>query len=198
MPTYSGGSPVSSPSPLTLPSSWAIEIGHRYVKHWLQDKVPAGEEPRGVTQDDINAAQIYAWRFILSRLVGAYDVSDWSTDPPHPLFEIWDLLASSYVLELVASRVNATEETSDLIKIWFDKAEKMLKNILDPDDEGDRMHLLEADGSIQHRRLGTVTPVIVNTTGVQFWPRCKSYKDSFGNLSQNSVQAFIEERQIDF
>lgn len=187
---------VDSPSATgfpNVPAGWLLEPGHRYLKSIVTDLSPTGDETKGVTQQDLDAASCYAWRFMISRFIGNYVVTSWGFEPPQPLFEIWDLFASSVIVDIVAQRMNYEEEggqeTSDR---WFERANEMIKNVVDPEREGDRMHLIGSDGTVLFKRKNISSPKVFNTTGAQFFPSSRNAATAWGDHLEGSVEEFID------
>jgi len=172
------------------PASWKLEVGRRYLRGWIRE---LSEDDRdGVTLHEIAAAEDYAWNIMLTQLINYYDVSGWDTNPPKPLFEIWDLLSSAYLLDQTGNEISADEEKlNSMITRWFNRAFEMLGNITDPQHERFRVALIR-DGSIVHKRSNVSMPVVVNFQGGIFFPRLKSTTFNGRNLG-NSVEGFVED-----
>jgi hypothetical protein len=75
-------------------------------------------------------------------------------------------------------------------------ANEMLCNLINPKYEADRMDLIKADGTIQHKRTNASTPKVVNITGVEFFPASADATDAWGNTLLGSVEQFIDEHAI--
>ncbi len=190
--TFTDGVAVTSGF-LVLPSTWSLEANHRYLKGTVLEIVPAGDEGKGITQHDLDAAENFSWRTIVTRLVGWYNPSDWSSRPPHPLYEIWDLMASAYVVALVGQRKNIEDVAAiDTQKDWMNQAIDMLRNIVNPEFEGDRINLINTDGTVQHKRSRVSVPKVVSTSGVVFFPHSKESQTAWGNSIRGSVEEFIQ------
>lgn len=175
------------------PAGWELKIGQRYLKGNTKDLVPVGREIQGLASSDLDAAQDFAWCLILSRLVVLYDVSDWYLNPPNPLYQIWDLLASSYVMEMVEQRVNTENELGrSTAKEWFNRASMMLGQITDPKTEGERMYLTHPTTyQMIPRRTSSGMPVVINVRGVEFFPTCDVAMNSWGHYLGQSIEEFV-------
>lgn len=194
--TFTDGVAVSGGF-VTKPTTWVLEAGHRYLKGVVLELAPTGDEIKGITQADLTAAENYAWRTIITRLVGWYTVSGWSTSPPHPLFEIWDLLASSYVVAIAGQRKNIEDDAAiETQEKWLGQATQMLVDITDPKSEGQRTHLINPDGTVAHKRSNVAVPMVRSTTGVIFFPADKTQATSWGDTIKGSVEEFIDSHSI--
>jgi len=173
------------------PASWKLEVGRRYLRGWIREL--AEDDHEGTTTHELAAAEDYAWNLILSRLINYYDVSGWDISPPKPLFEIWDLFASGYLLDQVGHEINADpDKIHSTITRWLHRAQNMLGNITDPQQERERIALIRA-GEIIHKRSNVAMPVVANFQGNVFFPRLKS-TTSFNNYNLgNSTEKFVED-----
>ena len=172
------------------PTGWALEPHHRYLKGTLKGLQGSGQEDKGATQADLDAAEDFAWRMILARLAHQYDISDWSNNPPYPLFEIWDLLGSSMALAAISQRKNINDQQVKATwELWSDKACEMLESITDPRREGLRMNLLDEDGNVLAKRSNVAMPVIRNPRGVVFFPSVPN----FDYQVPGSIKQFLDD-----
>jgi len=76
------------------------------------------------------------------------------------------------------------------------QAVEMIRNIINPVNEADRMYLIKADGTIQHKRSGISMPKIVSTTGVVFFPADKEFNTAWGDSLAGSVERFVDSHSI--
>ena len=191
--TINEGSAVSSGA-IAVPSGWALEANHRYLKGIIDDLAPVGDEDKGVTQADLDAAENHAWYTILSRFVAMFDVSTWTSSPPIPLFQIWDWLASACAILMVHHRLGTTDAGANVhVKHYVEMADNMIQFIVDPPEEGQRMHLLTSAGAIVFPRTNSVIPSVVNITGTVFFPASNDEVSAWGDYPTlgASVEDFI-------
>jgi hypothetical protein len=185
---------VTSGTGITVqPSDFVLVVNERYLKSWVKELAPANRKDKGITQADLTAAEAYAWRILLSRFAGAYDTSGWRNAPPTPLFEIWDLMASAYVVRLFGHRVlTNTDKVAKEYQEWLEKAGEMIADVIDPVKESDRLYLLDADGAIIHKRSNQAFPLVRNTRGVTFFSTSQNSYDAFGNHhGEQSIESFV-------
>lgn len=184
-------------SVMTPPTDWKLEPGKRYMKGVLKDAL-ISDPTLGLTAEDITAARTFAWHTILSRMAGFYNITGWETSPPVPLFQVWDLLASAYLVEIVAQRKNLdSEKTGGVVDRWTASAYLMLQRVIDPDKEGHRIYLLDPlTGSPLAKRFKIAVPKVVNITGVEFFPRDSETLDGWGRRLKGSVREFISDHSI--
>lgn len=175
------------------PPSWKLEASHRFLKGIVKELVPIGDEEKGITQDDLNAAESFAWEVLISHLIMHYDITGWSNDPPQPLFYIWDLLASSYVAAVVGQQSNVDGGPGlTASNSFLSRAKDMIRSICDPQFEGLRIELINSNGTIAFKRSKAAIPKVVSTIGVVFFPADRDYTDAWGNTIEGSVEDFVD------
>jgi len=172
------------------PSDYRLDPKENFLKAFVQDLKT--DPAQGITEEELEVACDFAWRVILSRLIGQFSVSTWGEDPPHPLFEIWLLIASSVVIRMFGQSygVNAAEQELTSSK-WSKEADDMLERITDPQREGQRMWLTNTDGTIEEPRGKATIPVVMNIRDATFFP-AKDTDLSHGMTVADSVEAFYK------
>lgn len=151
------------------PSTFELEPQKRLLKTVA---VEVSTASRGLTPDDREYAEDYAWAIILSRFAGKYDISSWDTKPPRVVFTIWDFIASAHYMRMFTRDLGTREAGStgpSLIESWEAIGNGMIKNILNPEKEGDRMHLLGTDGGLMQPKDDIGVPE-VRSSGTRFFP----------------------------
>ena len=177
------------------PAGFTLREHGRAIKGLIRDFSTTTLAKFGVTPDDVSWAEDYGWRTIISALINQYDVATWGTNPPSPLFHIWDLLASGQLLRFAANRGMLQQTTENPVwRQYIDEARGMLKAILDPSDEGTRLSLVDEVTGDQIFPVEEISQmVILDTRGVEFFPE-KIGDISYGLTTDQSVEQFYRDR----
>ena len=171
------------------PDSFTLNAQERFLKAFMAGT--AASPAQGVTQDELDSAADFGWRMVICRFIGQYDVSTWGDNSPHPIYEIWDLTGSGVALRMYGQRFGINEKASDMdSRSWIKMANEIISNVLDPDNENERMYLVSATtGSVIEPRSKMSVPVVLNVRGVEFFPAMQSYRYQ-GQSSNLSMEQF--------
>jgi len=119
-----------------------LTVGQRYLKNF--DPLVTDAQ-QGITQADVNAAQVEADTLIDLALGDIYDVSGWATATPAIIASIADRLGSAYLIRCKFSRDGkADPKFGDFL---MEEAQQLLELLRD----GAPLRL--ADGSIQKPKV---------------------------------------------
>jgi len=178
------------------PDAFVLSPRERFLKAFLAGTASAPSQ--GVTQPEFDSISDFGWRVVISRFIGQFDVSGWGSNPPHPIQEIWELTASGIALRIYGQRFGLNDKTTDAdSRSWIKMADQMIANILDPDNENQRMYLVSATtGSIIEPRTKLNLPIVLNVRGVEFFPSLRSYSYK-GQSSMHSVEQFWQDFTVE-
>lgn len=155
-----------------VPSGWRLRPGTGLLKGFRSDLVSDDREQGGITAEDVQQAQIFAWHSVLTAFLRQYDVSGWSAAPPIPLQQAWELLGAAYLVRILAHKYNVDEpENTSLADQWEDRAYETFRKCKDPKNEGERVCLMHPHtGAIIPKRSGVSVPYANNPIGFIAWP----------------------------
>lgn len=171
------------------PVTYALEPKERLLKTVASEVSNAA---RGVTPADREYAEDYAWAIILSRFIGKFNISTWDVKPPRLVHTIWDFIASAqymrmYSRDLAIREVGATGP--GIIEGWEEAGQTMIRNIIDPDKEGDRMYLISTAGEIIYPRDDIGVPE-VRSSGTRFFPDLDTDKSHSRTIDGSAEEIF--------
>lgn len=176
------------------PDSFKLKPGERFLKG---RKATSSSMTQGVQDKEKNRCEQWAWWRIISIFVGPYDISEWNDDPPIPLNEIWELIASALYLKFVLQRMS-TDEGGDIAVQWIQDAQAMMADLL-PKRSGKRdrlrRHFIKNDGTIQHPQYDYFNKPVVYTSGITFFPDTDS-ATSHGLTTFANFESFWRENTL--
>jgi len=114
-----------------------LEAGKRYLKN----VAPLSEDPQeGLTQEDLDAAEVTAKDTIDAALAGVYQTAGWSDSPPPMIADIADRLASAKAL---AMKFGRDGRTASYIELLEDLARRDLERL-----RSGELALMDASGGL--------------------------------------------------
>lgn len=148
------------------PQHFAIFPGRSYLKRspplGSESSLSTGSpEAQLMTATDKSKAEMKAWVRILASLASRYDTSAWGADPPIPLEDMWEMLASAYY-RLMELGTHGTER-NDLAMVpfaWLKSVSADLGRCADPSDDG--LNFIGSDGSIIRPRTNIIAPAVAS------------------------------------
>ena len=129
-----------------------LEVARRYLK---SIDVLATDPAKGVTQGDLTQAEEHAQALVDSELASYYDVSGWSASAPPIIETAAELLASAQVLRYRYQRDGlGGSDAGRFADVLRAEAEALLREL-----RGGRLHVVQADGTVQRMRPGVGSTV---------------------------------------
>ena len=122
-----------------------LEAGRRYLKNI---DALATEPQKGITEQDLNAAQESAKTLIDSRLAPFYDLSAWLSETPPVIEDVAELLSSAQVLEYAYER-DSREGEAIYPKVLREQGLRLLSAL-----KAGHLLVVKVDGSVQKMKKG--------------------------------------------
>lgn len=129
-------------------SYFTLEYGSGYLKNWTNDEsngVADEGNQRTFTAQDLLDSEATAYREIRSRLIGFYDVAEWSADVPPVVAEVAEMLGAGYMW---LKRFGSDAGIADANAITLLTQGRQLLSDL----RRGTMSIVKSDGSVQARR----------------------------------------------
>jgi hypothetical protein len=122
-----------------------LVAGQRYLKNI---DALATDPQKGLTQEDLNAAQESAKALVDSQLAPCYDLSPWLSEVPPVIEDVAELLSSAQVLEYAYER---DSQQGDAIypKVLREQGLRMLSAL-----KAGHLLVVKADGTVQQMKKG--------------------------------------------
>lgn len=180
------------------PSEFLLSPG----KGLLKGQAPlANTGQQGMQDEDVNKCEEWAWGEILSIFGGMYDISFWDTDPPIPLPQLWELLASAMYLRFVVKLFAASKQENDIPTMWGQDADKLVRGLLPGKQQrGEvRRYFIRTDSANSGEKLWPskdyVNRIYVITPAEVFFPAYDTDK-SHGMTSKFSFEDFFKDNTV--
>ena len=180
------------------PSSFRLEPG----KGLLKGRRELQSNPsHGMIDEDVNKCEQWAWMQIISIFSGLFDTSAWDTDPPEPLPQLWELLASAAYLRFVKQEFSQDKSQNDLPTIWGRDADKMIRGRLPSKQlKGEhRMYFIKTAsgvaGNIQWPNRDYIATIYVISSAIEFFPEYNTDTSHSQTTFQN-FEDFFKDRNL--
>jgi len=158
-----------------------LEVGRRYLKNI---DALATDPQKGITQEDLSAAQESAKTLIDSRLAPFYDLSGWLSETPPVIEDVAELLSSAQVLEYAYER-DSQEGEAIYPKVLREQGLRLLSAL-----KAGHLLVVKVDGTVQKMKKG------VGKTG----PRLKAPETTFfpddGSRTRQNLKTLYQEGNV--